>query len=216
MSSKSFRAVLVIAWVALLATAFALDRHVAQWVHDAAPVNKDARITHRILFIVKLPGVFWFTLSVAVLLGVFHRRHWHAAITLLLSGVAVGLGYSVIKWVAGRHRPFKGPGHNIDPFNFHPFPRGIRGLFDPENALCFPSGHASLAFATAMSLSILLPRWKWVFFAVATMTAIERVLENAHYLSDVVAGAGLGMALGWIITREVLRRGIYDVSFSSK
>ena len=113
---------LVLGWVVLLIAAFSLDRHVAQWVHDAAPVNKDARITHRILFVLKLSGNFWFTLCVATLLTFFHRRQLQATIALILSGMAVGIAYSVIKWMAGRHRPFKGIGKNVDPFGFHPFP----------------------------------------------------------------------------------------------
>jgi membrane-associated phospholipid phosphatase len=202
----------IVLWIVALIAAFALDRRIAQWVHDAVPVNKDARLTHRLLFVLKLPGVFWFTLAIAALLAIFHRRRFHAALALILSAGAVGLAYSIIKWIAGRHRPFKGPGRNVDPFGFHPFPRGVRGLFDPENALCFPSGHASLAFATAMCLGILMPRGRWVFFTIALITAAERVMENAHYLSDVVAGAGLGTLLGWSITREVLRRGVFDIS----
>ncbi len=39
---------------------------------------------------------------------------------------------------------------------------------------------------------------------VAMVTAAERVIENAHYLSDVVAGAGLGMAVGWGVTSVIL------------
>lgn len=186
-----------------LAGAFALDRPVAQWVKDTKPVNKDDPAPHRVLYVLKLPGYFPATLCVAALLAVFHRRHLHAAIALTLTGVAVGILYTIGKWIAGRHRPVKG----IDPFAFHPFPRGLRGLFQPEDALCFPSGHASLAFASAMCLTMLLPRAGWIFFAVAALTAAERVAENAHYMSDVVAGAGMGMLAGWLVTRAAMSIG---------
>ena len=127
-------------WLLAFALAFALDRPVAQWVHDSVPVHKEAPVTHRVLNVLKLPGYFPATLCVAALLGIFHKRHWVAAIPLALSGVFVGIIYSVLKWVAGRHRPVKG----IHPWSFHPFPRGIHGLWKGRSGFCFPSGHASL------------------------------------------------------------------------
>ncbi|MDB5173547.1 MAG: phosphoesterase PA-phosphatase related protein [Phycisphaerales bacterium] len=190
---------LVVFWLLALGVAFSLDRAVAEWVKQSVPIDKRQHLTKLFIEIVKLPGWGWFTLVAVILLGIFHRRHWYGAAGLALSGVAVGAAYSLIKWTAGRHRPVKG----ITPFVFEPFPKGIIGLFK-EDALCFPSGHASLAFATAASLAVLLPRWRWAFFAFAAAVGVERVLENAHYVSDVVAGAGIGALLGWLITRTAL------------
>jgi len=190
---------LIAIWIAALALSFSLDRRVATWVRDAVPVNKNDRHTHCILEVLKAPGWFPFTVGVAVLLAIFHHRHLQAALALLLSGMTVGAVYQVMKWIAGRHRPVKG----IDPSGFHPFPHGVVGLWR-EQALSFPSGHASLSFASAMCLTMLLPRFSWLFFAIAGVTAAERVMENAHYLSDVLAGAGLGIAVGWIVTRAIL------------
>ena len=191
---------LILLWLILLGGAFALDRPIASWVRDTVPVDKHHALTRHLLQIVKLPGWFPVTLCIAVVLGVLHPRRWQGAVALLLSAVTVGALYSVIKWAAGRHRPVKG----VFPFAFHPFPRGFVGLWK-ESALCFPSGHASLSFATAACLALLMPRWWWVFYLIALCTAVERVLENAHYLSDVVAGAGLGLLVGTLLTRKILR-----------
>jgi membrane-associated phospholipid phosphatase len=49
------------------------------------------------------------------------------------------------------------------------------------------------------------PRWGWFFIPLAALVGAERVLENAHYFSDVVGGAGLG-AGGAIIVQFLLRR----------
>lgn len=193
----------IVTWLVLLGAAFAFDRQVAQWVHDAVPFNKQHLATKRLLTVLKLPGYFPFTAAVALLLGIYHRRHWQGALALVTSAALVGLLYSVIKWIAGRHRPGKEPGQAIAPFAFHPFSHGFAGIWR-EPALCFPSGHSSLAFATAMCLALLLPRWRWAFFVIAAITAAERVLENAHYLSDVVAGAGLGIGTAWLVARVIL------------
>ena len=205
---------LTFAWAIILAAAFVFDRPVAVWVRDDVPIIKNDRHplvfhvlqrkyrvdrAHLILETLKLPGWFPFTLGVATLLAIFHRRHLAAALPLALSGILVGFLYSVIKWIAGRHRPVKG----VDPWGFHPFPHGISGIWR-EQALCFPSGHASLSFASATCLAMVLPRWRAVFFCIAFITCGERVLENAHYLSDVVAGAGMGALCGWWISRTIL------------
>jgi membrane-associated phospholipid phosphatase len=88
---------------------------------------------------------------------------------------------------AGRRRPLV----LIDPLAFSPIISGWRGFTDEPN-LSFPSGHTTLAFATAATLGIWIPRWRYVFYALACVTAAERVAENAHYVTDVIAGAGLG------------------------
>jgi membrane-associated phospholipid phosphatase len=98
----------------------------------------------------------------------------------------------VIKWMVGRTRPFKLHLGLAEPFALSPFRGGIRGLFDSKN-LCFPSGHAALAFATAAAMAILFPRGRWAFYALAAIVAIERIAETAHWCSDTVAAAALGI-----------------------
>jgi membrane-associated phospholipid phosphatase len=66
-----------------------------------------------------------------------------------------------------------------------------------RNYLSFPSGHASSSFATASSLAY---SYGWKVgvpaYAAASFVAISRVNENIHWLSDVVAGAALGIYWG--------------------
>ena len=108
-----------------------------------------------------------------------------------------------MKWLVGRHRPVD-PAVGIAPFHFTPMAGGWTGLLTVKN-LSFPSGDACLAFATAAALGMLVPRGRLVFFAVAAVVAMERVLENAHYVSDVAAAAGLGVLLAHL-ARKLLRR----------
>jgi len=63
-----------------------------------------------------------------------------------------------------------------------------------------PSGHAATAFAVAFCLVKMYPRWQALWFACALLLASSRVMVDAHYLSDVLAGA----ALGWLIAGTVL------------
>lgn len=67
----------------------------------------------------------------------------------------------------------------------------------------FPSGHATISFAFATSLSILflnsslLFSWVYVlaFFLVALLITISRIVVGVHYVTDVLAGALLGLAV---------------------
>lgn len=58
----------------------------------------------------------------------------------------------------------------------------------------FPSGHTASAFASASSLGYAYG-WKAGLpaFLVATSISVARITENAHWLSDVVSGAALGI-----------------------
>lgn len=194
---KLWAILLALLWAVLFTTAVFLDTCVADWVrHNPLYDRNDWFIK-----LLKLPGNFRFTLGVCVLLVIFHRRSWKAALPLFISGPLVGVGYLLLKWAVGRKRPVK----IAAPFGFHPFANGLAGLIHAESGLSFPSGHASLAFASATCLAAILPRWGAAFFLIACMVAAERVLENAHYLSDIVAGAGLGMLCGWLALRIARR-----------
>lgn len=195
MSNRATCALGILACLAILAAAALVDRAVAEWVkaraadalHSPWHVLFDKR--GLLMTILRLPGYFYFTIVLAGILWILHVRRGEAAALVLLSGILGGLLYCVVKWVVGRHRPVNG----IEPFHFTPLAGGWMGLFKSPPNLSFPSGHATLSFATAASLAILIPRWRGAFFLVASVVAAERVLENAHYVSDVLAGAGLGV-----------------------
>jgi membrane-associated phospholipid phosphatase len=190
-------------FLAAIAVAAMFDLRVSAWVH--AHDLKNAMHRARWPVIAKWPGHFGYcTLPVAIIVGLMTGYRWRGASLVLLSGIFAGLLYTIAKWCAGRTRPFPSKGLIETPFTFHPFARGISGLWTAENQ-AFPSGHTCLAFSTAAALAMMFPRGRVVFFAVASLTGFERVLEGAHYPSDVVAGAGLGI-LAAAITDWMLKR----------
>jgi hypothetical protein len=119
----------------------------------------------------------------------FHRSGFRGAMAILLAGAITGLN-AVIKWGVGRPRPNWKTGEAA--FSTEPFKGGIGGLFSQEN-LGFPSGDAALAVATAATLGYLIPRWRPVWWLMACVVAAQRVAENAHHLSDVLAAGALGV-----------------------
>jgi membrane-associated phospholipid phosphatase len=90
----------------------------------------------------------------------------------------------IIKYVVGRGRPFVGG--KADPFNFAPF-TGTEAYFS------FPSGHAVTAFALAVAVDAILPRWRIPMLIYALLIAASRLALLAHHPSDVVGGAVIGI-----------------------
>jgi len=66
----------------------------------------------------------------------------------------------------------------------------------------FPSGHTSNAFAMA---SVAHSHYGWKIgvpaYALAGLMGVSRIREDKHWLSDVVAGAGLGFVVGRTVAR---------------
>lgn len=71
----------------------------------------------------------------------------------------------------------------------------------PDGTCCaFPSGHASVTFATASVLERHFGyRSAWPTFVIAGYVAASRLVEQKHFASDVLFGAALGMASGWTV-----------------
>ena len=75
---------------------------------------------------------------------------------------------------------------------------------DQSDNLSFPSGHSAIAFTNA---ALLFNEYKdsniWYAssgFLFATTTAIFRIANNKHYSSDVLTGAGIGLASGILVS----------------
>jgi membrane-associated phospholipid phosphatase len=64
----------------------------------------------------------------------------------------------------------------------------------------FPSGHALTIMCVAVIASAAWPQFALVWFAIATWLGLTRALLTAHYLSDVLVGAGIGL----LSAREVV------------
>jgi membrane-associated phospholipid phosphatase len=109
----------------------------------------------------------------------------------LFSSVAVsGLVTDVIKWLMGRWRPKLFIPEGLYGFEF--FGRGYEQT-------SFPSGHATTICSLALALSLLYPRLRWVWIIIALLVCMSRVVIGAHYMSDVIMGAYVGIFTAFLL-----------------
>lgn len=70
--------------------------------------------------------------------------------------------------------------------------KGIYGFYGLEwnhHFHSFPSGHTMAAFTLAASLSLILPRYRYLCFGCAALLSLSRPLLLGHFLSDVIGTA---------------------------
>jgi membrane-associated phospholipid phosphatase len=147
----------------------------------------------------------WYLIASAVLylfFGFIYKNKLQSmrALFVLCSLSLCGIVLHLIKWIAGRHRP-------IDLFNHGYFGFNYFGI--GYELTSFPSGHAQTAFTLATALTILFPRWGIPAFLVAGAVGISRIVLTSHYLSDVIAGAGIGilftLAVKYLFDRKQIK-----------
>jgi membrane-associated phospholipid phosphatase len=113
--------------------------------------------------------------------------------------LAAGIVTPLLKIAAGRLRPSQGS--DADEF---------RSLSGNQS---FPSGHSTEAFAVASVFAARSDGWvvPTLSYTLASMVALARVNDRAHFASDVFAGAVIGTAIG----RTVVHRHVANPERSS-
>lgn len=104
----------------------------------------------------------------------------------------------IVKPVAGRWRPNESDGETIfEPFSGH-------------NS--FTSGHATQAFAVASVIAMRSPGWviPTIAYGLATVVACDRINDNVHFASDVIAGALFATATGRFLVNRHRGESIHD------
>jgi membrane-associated phospholipid phosphatase len=110
--------------------------------------------------------------------------------SFLLTGITV----QIFKNLCGRERPSVATcngGFWHGPFSYLREPNGGRGISSFD---AFPSGHTATVFAAATTISDFYTE-SWVpytCYSLAVLTAISRITESTHWMSDCFVGAIIG------------------------
>jgi membrane-associated phospholipid phosphatase len=178
---------------------FAVDRRAAHYFHARISQKNHIRLW-RITDYAK--GEIWLAVCVSVILISRALIWWRGPSPLLESVFTIALAYlaclavgsailHTLKIVMGRRRPRDELEHNL--FGFRPF------HFDLQSD-SFPSGHALTICCVAVIATAVWPQFLALWFAIALYLSFTRALLNAHFLSDVFIGAGIGI----LASRETL------------
>lgn len=111
---------------------------------------------------------------------------------ILLIVVTDQTGYRILKELFERVRPCNVLADAITPM-------GCAGGFS------FPSNHAVNNFAAAVFLLRLFPNYKLIFLTVAILVSISRIYLGVHYPTDVIGGALIGAAFGYLFSIAALK-----------
>jgi undecaprenyl-diphosphatase len=128
---------------------------------------------------------------------------WRPTAVTLAALVLVSLSVAPLKGIVRRCRPSTVIAASEQSLPLQDIPWQEKGSF--------PSGDTAVAFAVATTLSSSLGRlWAPAFFAAAGAIGLFRVTGLAHYPSDVVAGALIGVLCGVYGMRWMARRYEWD------
>lgn len=210
-------------WISLLlvlapVSLWQWDQPTSQWF--ARPENEPWRHWGHAVTDIAL-GEYWFGL--ALVIYVFTRwiaprwaklqgqtakiqfwRNW--SVNLFLALLGAGLILRLLKSAFGRQRPHKS--EIFDPQVFEPM--NLHWHFQS-----MPSGHTQVLFTLATVLTLLWPRGAGLFYAIAAVLSLTRVMTHQHFLSDVLAGAVVGVVGAWLVLSRTLKRWPVDRSVFS-
>lgn len=113
-------------------------------------------------------------------------RRWSAltpvVVSLAASVLTARIGFEVLKRVVNRNRPgrFLAELHHLH-------------ARDQAGGLGYPSGHATISMALALTLSYWRPRARWPVVILAVLVALGRLYVGVHLPLDVAGGTALGV-----------------------
>lgn len=154
----------------------------------------------------------WFLWPTSIALVIIAASPWRklthfsqgvlAAIIVRLGFVFLAIGTpvlfaAIVKRLIGRARPLVN--EIVNPYSYEPFVWN-------ESYASLPSGHSTNVFAAAIAIGAIWPKARLPMWIYAVVIAASRVILDAHFPSDVMAGAIVGsvgamMVRGWFAAR---------------
>ena len=129
-------------------------------------------------------GDGWVWYGLGIMLFFFGGPQRYSAVCAAGSAAVAGIFvFKVLKRLSQRPRPCQ-----IEP---HCWSKVL-----PPDKFSFPSGHTMTAFSIALVVSYFYPSLEALLFFLALSIGLSRIVLGMHYLSDVLAGVVLGVALG--------------------
>lgn len=127
----------------------------------------------------------------------FVKTKTNNAFLIFYSVLGAGVIAKILKIFIGRARPIFFEALDMTGF----FPPSLDWAFNS-----MPSGHTTVSFAGLVMIGMLAPRFKVLTWTLAIMIGVSRVAIGAHWPSDVILGAFIGMVFADIIKGTLLKK----------
>jgi len=185
--------------VLLSPAALWVDFPLAMWARENAYPKLLVKLSNLSEFFAHGFGV----LVIASAIALLDTKEWRRGLTVLAGAFSAGLAADLIKLVIFRTRP-----------RDFGFTSGILTTFQewlpvltrhPEHlSSSFPSSHAATAAGLAFVLILLYPRGRPIFCLLLILACAQRLLASAHFLSDVLFGAGFGWCVAYLVVVKIV------------
>ncbi|MDG2243260.1 MAG: phosphatase PAP2 family protein [Rhodospirillaceae bacterium] len=151
-------------------------------------------------------GAFWYGLAAAGLtssLALAHRAKDEEHITrfrnqvrawvfMLVSMLTAAVLINFLKIAIGRYRP---------RYLFNDHQSGFEPFGVALKMASMPSGHAQSIWSAMIALAFLTPRFAPLYFVIALIVSISRFITAVHFVSDVIVGSFLSIAIAFLMRR---------------
>ena len=127
--------------------------------------------------------------ALLVYLAINLKKYWRMVLEAIVAAVFTRFVLTaIIRYLWFRPRPFVS-------LNFIPL------INQSPTEASFPSGHASFFFALSTIVYFYNKKAGIIFYIASLFIIIARVFVGVHWPSDILAGAVLGILMGWVLNK---------------
>ncbi len=169
---------------------FGLDITFTNWINTLLPHNRFFDLLFSFFSLRGGSVIIW--MAIVALLVFFEEKVDRKFVVYLV--VALGLSFLIttgLKAVVQRPRPTYLANNKVTTC---------------DKDFSFPSGHATIAFASAVILAAFDKKRKYIYYAIAVLISISRIYLHCHYLLDVITGAAIGTVCSMVVLKFKSRR----------
>lgn len=193
--------------VAITVSYFFLDKPLCEWVY----VHHIAYHLSSLKWLVEWPPVATGLAPILLLASPFIKQGKlrDTCVMVCLTILFCFVLKNELKWVFSRYWPMTWIHNNPSWISNHAY--GFQWFKGPafegnDTTGSFPSGHTAIAFATLSPIGLMYRRLLPYCLILASLEGIFMIGFDYHFLSDVLAGAGLG--IGCSKTTELIKKNL--------